>query len=355
MNKNLIYRVVASSCLALALAGCRQDMQDQPKMRVLRSTTLFADGRSARAQVQGTVARSQGVIETYLPAEKVNVKEDDNMPFPVDMDVLRRGQERYNIYCSPCHSRVGNGLGMIVQRGYHRAADFHTDRLRQASLGHFVAVITNGYGAMPDYTAELSPQDRWAVAIYIRALQLSQNAKQGDLAAGRKPEPLQQIALRSGMPASFASRWEASPFEPRAAAAPRATIVPAAPPNAPGKIQTATPQSTAKPQAAPDATHTAPGTGETPKAPEKGAGAAGDPVSGKALYAQNCQLCHQKNLEGIPPAIPALADIVDKIGVERARSVISNGVPTGKPPMPPNPSLTDENLDDLIAYLRAGK
>jgi mono/diheme cytochrome c family protein len=355
MTKKAMYRAAAPAYLALALTGCRQDMQNQPKMRVLRPTTLFADGRSARAQIQGTVARSQGTIEIYLQTGMVDGKEGESMPFPVDMDVLRRGQERYNIYCSPCHSRVGNGLGMIVQRGYHRASDFHTERLRQAPLGHFVAVIANGYGAMPDYIADLSPQDRWAVAAYIRALQLSQNAKQDDLAAGRRPEPLQEIALHAGMPGSFAGRWEASTLEPRSAAAPRATVVPAAPPNTAATIPTALPQSAAKPQTAPDGTHTASGSGETPKPPEKGGGPAGDPASGKALYAQNCQLCHQKNLEGIPPAIPALVGIVDKIGAERTRNVISTGVPTGKPPMPANPSLTDQNLDDLIAYLRASK
>ena len=111
---------------------------------------------------------------------------------------MERGQERYNIYCTPCHSRVGNGAGMIVQRGYRPAGNFHTDRLRNAPLGHFFNVMTNGYGAMPDYAAQLTPEDRWAVAAYIRALQLSQNAKPGDVPPGAQVEALHKIAEQRG-------------------------------------------------------------------------------------------------------------------------------------------------------------
>src|SRR6202008_278417 len=134
--------LTAATASMLVLAGCRQDMQDEPKFFPQRGTTFYADGRSVRPQVANTGAR---------------------------------GQERYNVYCTPCHSRVGNGDGMIVQRGYRPAGDFHTERLRNAPLGHFFAVITNGYGAMPDYASQVTPQDRWAIVAYIRALQLSQN------------------------------------------------------------------------------------------------------------------------------------------------------------------------------------
>ncbi len=122
------------------------------------------------------------------------------------MQVLERGQERFNVYCTPCHSRVGNGAGMIVQRGYAPAGNFHTARLQAAPLGHFFNVMTNGYGAMPDYSAQLTPADRWAIVAYIRALQLSQNATQADVAPGSHVEPLDSIAEKEGLPASFAER-----------------------------------------------------------------------------------------------------------------------------------------------------
>ena len=129
------------------------------------------------------------------------------LPFPVTMQVLERGQERFNVYCTPCHSRVGNGAGMIVQRGYKPAGNFHDAKRMAEPLSHYFYVMTNGYGAMPDYSTQLTPADRWAVAAYIRALQLSQNATAADVAAGEHAEPLADIAVREGMPASFADDW----------------------------------------------------------------------------------------------------------------------------------------------------
>jgi len=196
----------AVSALAFA-AGCRQDMQDQPKFFPQRSTTFYPDGRSVRPQVEGTVARGQLHEDTYFYSGMVDGKEGDMMPFPVTMDVLQRGQERFNIYCSACHSRVGNGAGMIVDRGYKPAGNFHDTRLLAAPLGHFFNVMSNGYGAMPDYAAQLAPADRWAVAAYIRALQLSQNAKPTDVAAGQHVEQLSDIAEHEGLPATFADEW----------------------------------------------------------------------------------------------------------------------------------------------------
>jgi len=192
---------------ALLLAGCRQDMQDQPKFIPQRGTTFFADGRSARPQVVGTVARDQMHEDEYFYTGMVSGKEGDGFPIALTPEVMQRGQERYNIYCTPCHSRVGNGDGMIVQRGYRPAGDFHTDRLRNAPLGHFFNVMTNGYGAMPDYKAQLTPEDRWAVVAYIRALQLSQNAKPGDVAPGAKIEDLREQAKEAGLPEDFAKSW----------------------------------------------------------------------------------------------------------------------------------------------------
>jgi hypothetical protein len=184
---------------ALILTGCRQDMHNQPKFIPQRGTDFYADGRSARPQVENTVARGQLHEDAYFYTGMQDGKEGNAMPFPVTMEVLERGQERYNIYCTPCHSRVGNGAGMIVQRGYRPAGNFHTPRLLAAPLGHFFAVMTNGYGAMPDYAAQVAPQDRWAIVAYIKALQLSQNAKSSDVAAGAQVESLSDIAAREGI------------------------------------------------------------------------------------------------------------------------------------------------------------
>jgi len=204
-------RLAAAAVATIALAatiGCRQDMQDQPKFFPQRGTTLYTDGRSVRPQVANTVARNQLHEDSYFATGLVDGKEGDGLPFPLTAQVLQRGQERYNIYCTPCHSRVGNGEGMIVQRGYAKAGNFHTARLQTAPLGHFFHVITNGYGAMPDYASQVTPADRWAIVAYIRALQLSQNATQADVAAGAHVESLKDIAEREGMPISFADEWK---------------------------------------------------------------------------------------------------------------------------------------------------
>jgi len=198
---------VTAMAAMLALAGCRQDMHNQPKFVPQRGTTFFADGRSVRPQVENTVARNQLHADAYFYTGLQGGKEGDGLPIPLTEATMARGQERYNIYCTPCHSRVGNGVGMIVQRGYRPAGNFHTDRLRNAPLGHFFSVMTNGYGAMPDYSAQLTPEDRWAVAAYIRALQLSQNARPGDVASGQHPQDLHAIADHEGMPPGFADPW----------------------------------------------------------------------------------------------------------------------------------------------------
>lgn len=197
-------------CAATALmfvAGCREDMQDEPKMIPQRGTTMFADGRSARPQVLNTVARGQLDEDQYFYTGLVNGKEQDAMPFPVTLQVLERGQERFNIYCTPCHSRVGNGDGMIVQRGYKPAGNFHDARRLAEPLSHYFYVMTNGYGAMPNYSAQVAPVDRWAIAAYIRALQLSQNAPVADVPGGTQVENLKTIAAKEGLPASFAGPW----------------------------------------------------------------------------------------------------------------------------------------------------
>jgi hypothetical protein len=161
---------------AAALGGCRQDMHDQPKLKALRESDFYGDGRSARPLVEGTVARGRLGDDELLDQGKSEGRDATEFPWPVTGEVMARGRERYDIYCSPCHDRTGGGDGMIVRRGYRRPPSFHLDRLRQAPVGHFFDVISNGFGAMPDYRAQVPVADRWAIIAYIRALQLSQHA-----------------------------------------------------------------------------------------------------------------------------------------------------------------------------------
>ena len=168
------------------LAGCRADMQNQPYKRPLRESDFYADRRSARPLVEGTVARSDLRADTYFYTGKIGQDNGDYMPFPVTAEVLKRGQQRFNIYCSPCHGETGDGQGMIVQRGLKRPPSYHNERLRKAPIGYFFDVMTNGFGAMLDYSQQVPPHDRWAIAAYIRALQLSQGATRADVPAGQK-------------------------------------------------------------------------------------------------------------------------------------------------------------------------
>jgi hypothetical protein len=171
----------------LLLSGCRQDMQDQPRFKPLAESDFYADLRSARPPVEGTMARGQLHEDTYFYTGKIGNNPGDYMPFPVFDDILARGRERFDIYCAPCHSRLGDGNGVVPSRGFPRKPpSFHTERLRKAPLGYFFDVMTNGFGAMPDYTSQVAPQDRWCIVAYIRALQLSQGATANDVPAGQK-------------------------------------------------------------------------------------------------------------------------------------------------------------------------
>jgi hypothetical protein len=202
---------VAGIGALLLVVGCRQDMQDQPKIISQRGSELFADHRGARPQVINTVARGQLQEDSYFYTGVIQGtngyrEERDLLPFPVTIEVLYRGQERFNIYCSPCHSRVGNGLGAIVERGYKPAANLH-DQVRLAQpISHYFYVMTHGYGAMPDYSTQLTPTDRWAVAAYIRALQLSQASKSEDVPSGVRVRSLKDIAAENGHP-EYAQPW----------------------------------------------------------------------------------------------------------------------------------------------------
>lgn len=165
----------------MLLAGCRSDMNDQAKYKPLAASDFFADGRASRPPVLGAIARGQLKEDTHLYTGRVGGVLVTTFPFPVDLEVLRRGQNRFNIYCTPCHDRVGNGNGMVVRRGYKQPPSLHIDRLRDAPVGHFFDVISNGLGGMPDYSAQIPVRDRWAIVAYIRALQLSQRAAPGDV------------------------------------------------------------------------------------------------------------------------------------------------------------------------------
>ena len=246
--------LTVSSLVALLLvAGCRQDMQNQPKIIPQRGSEMFADHRGARPQVVNTVARGQLHEDSYFYTGVVEGangyrEERNEMPFPVTMEVLKRGQERFNIYCTPCHSRVGNGLGEIVARGYKPAGNFH-DQVRLAQpVSHYFYVMTHGYGAMPDYSAQLTPEDRWAVAAYIRALQLSQAATAADVPAGTPIKDLKDIASEKHLPAGFAEPWPLPPTAVQAYPPVTKEGYPAMAPANPGDPAITIPRSKAAPQ-----------------------------------------------------------------------------------------------------------
>ena len=208
INRKNIARVLAFGAAAalLFIAGCRQDMQNEPKMIPQRGTnSLPTDVRRARRSSIRSLAASWMKISISTRAS-LTARTQDAMPYPVTLEVLVRGQERFNVYCTPCHSRVGNGDGMIVQRGYKPAGNYHDAKRLAQPLSHYFFVMTNGYGAMPDYSAQITPVDRWAVAAYIRALQLSQNAKLSDVPAGSGREPERHRATK-GLPTSYAGPW----------------------------------------------------------------------------------------------------------------------------------------------------
>jgi hypothetical protein len=169
---------VCGAACVLLVAGCslKQDMAEQPYNRPLSPSDFFTDGRSERPLVENTVARGSVTDEALFVS-----KESNNFPLPVNQELLERGEGRYKIFCTPCHGLQGDGNGMIVIRGMKRPPTFHLDRLRQSPAGYYYDVITNGFGAMLGYSAQIPPRDRWAIIAYVRALQLSRNAKASEL------------------------------------------------------------------------------------------------------------------------------------------------------------------------------
>ncbi|PWB80509.1 MAG: quinol:cytochrome C oxidoreductase, partial [Candidatus Methylomirabilota bacterium] len=156
--------------IGLLLAACQQQMADQPRYKPLARSTFFEDERASRPLVPGTVARDQLRADEPLFTGRSAGTLVDTFPFPVTHALIERGQERFNIFCAPCHDRTGSGQGMIVRRGFRQPPSYHIDRLRQAPVGHFFEVISDGFGAMPDYSSQILPRDRWAIIAYIRAL-----------------------------------------------------------------------------------------------------------------------------------------------------------------------------------------
>jgi Cytochrome C oxidase, cbb3-type, subunit III len=178
--------LVIALIAAVAISGCRLDMHLQPKYLPYAPTQFFHDGRSERPPVEGTVARGQLRLDELLYTGKDNGAESNRFPFPITRADLERGREQYNVFCTPCHDYTGGGNGMIVQRGFPHPPSYHIDRLRNAPVGHFFDVMTNGFGAMYSYGSRIDPQDRWRIAAYVRALQLSQHATIDDVPANER-------------------------------------------------------------------------------------------------------------------------------------------------------------------------
>jgi mono/diheme cytochrome c family protein len=178
-------KALGAAALIAATCACRQEMYNQPRYSPLEKSSFYADGRSSRPLVEGTVAR--GMLDsTAMPlspaAAPGSVAVVTALPMPLTSSLLSRGRQRYEIFCTPCHDRTGGGQGMVVRRGYRPPPSLHVDRLREAPVGHFYDVMTRGLGAMPDYAQQIPPEDRWAIAAYVKALQLSQHAPVGELA-----------------------------------------------------------------------------------------------------------------------------------------------------------------------------
>jgi mono/diheme cytochrome c family protein len=231
-RRRVFLLLLTAHCLLLT-ASCRRDMQDQPKAKPYRSSSFFKDGLSSRAPVEGTVARgwlradtelftgkkskplaaaspASGPVATTPTANASAAQvaaaypdDVDKFPFPITQEILDRGQQRFQIFCSVCHGMTGNADGMIVRRGFRKPPSYHEPRLREAPVGHFFDVVTNGWGAMPSYASQVPVQDRWAIAAYIRALQFSQAAAQP---AAQTPAPAVPAAKPTAPPKASGGR-----------------------------------------------------------------------------------------------------------------------------------------------------
>ncbi|MDH4064164.1 MAG: cytochrome c [Acidobacteriota bacterium] len=198
MRRNVFVVVL----LALGAAACRQDMHNAPRYDPYEATSFFADGRASRTPPTGTVARGWLREDEALYTGRANGEMVAEFPFPIGHDEIERGRDRYGIYCTPCHGILGDGQGMVVQRGLRRAASYHQDRLREEKVGYFFDVITNGFGAMQGYADQVPVRDRWLIVAYIRALQLSQSATLAEVPADRQGDLDNPPAKKAATPAA---------------------------------------------------------------------------------------------------------------------------------------------------------
>jgi hypothetical protein len=198
--------LLSTGMLLIALCGCRQEMYDQAKYKPLGESGFFADKRASRPLPEGTVARGWLRADQKLYEGKEGHRLVDVLPMPLTRELIERGRDRFNIYCSPCHDRTGSGRGMVVRRGFQPPPSFHIDRLRDAPVGYFFDVMSNGLGAMSDYASQVDVSDRWAIAAYVKALQLSQYApvsdvppeNRADLARAPLPAPAPPVVREMG-------------------------------------------------------------------------------------------------------------------------------------------------------------
>ena len=189
-------------------------MHDQPRYKPLAASDFFSDHRSARPQVEGTVARGHLRIDEARYTGKIDGENVDQFPIPISRGDIERGRTRFNIYCTPCHGHLGDGNGMVVLRGYRQAASYYTDKLMKAPVGHFFDVVTNGFGAMPSYASRIEPDDRWRIIAYIRALQFSESARITDVPPNQRenlpveppPNGMAPTGVASPQPAQSGAR-----------------------------------------------------------------------------------------------------------------------------------------------------
>lgn len=181
-------RLAGAALIAMTAAACRQDMHDQPNYQPLEQSSFFGDGQASRPLLEGTVARGHLKDDVLLTTGKLDGADSTVFPFPVDERVMARGRDRYNIYCLPCHGASGMGNGMVVQRGFKRPPVYTEERLRAAAPGYLFDVISNGFGAMPEYRVQIKAEDRWAIVAYVKALQLSAHASVEDVPVADRPK-----------------------------------------------------------------------------------------------------------------------------------------------------------------------
>lgn len=199
--------LMLAALIGLVLPGCRQQMAEQPAYDPLEYSDFFADGQASRKPVEGTVPRGHLRLDDHLFTGKVDGQLVATYPFEVTERVLERGQERFNIYCTPCHGRTGEGNGIVVQRGHRKPPSFYEARMVEQPVGHWVDVMTNGFGAMPSYRHQIEPHDRWAIAAYVQALQLTRSANLGEMS------PEMRERFENGMMATDHQASEVIPHE----------------------------------------------------------------------------------------------------------------------------------------------